>query len=171
MRRVLSTAGAALLVATVTACAPDGAGSGGVAPSPSESTPGSTQPSASDPSESDPSESEPSEAPPDADTDLEITLREVEGQGDEELAFTLWCDPVGGSLPSAATACDNLAAAPVDPFEPVPPERLCLDVIEGPGQITVTGRWDGERVDAQFSLRNSCETARFYDIARILAIA
>lgn len=176
MRRVLSTVGGVLLVATVTACGTEGTTSGATSPSPGETTPSSTQPSASDPSESDssesdPSESESSEAPSNADTALEITLREVEGQGEEELAFMLWCDPVGGDLPSATTACENLATAPVDPFEPVPPDRLCLDVIEGPGQITVTGRWDGERVDAQFSLRNSCETARFYEITRILALA
>lgn len=162
MKRLLLTLGAVLLA--LTACGSDGADPG-------------TDPSVSDPSVSDPSESDPSESDPgatnsaDPSTALSITLSKLDGQPAEESTFTLTCDPVGGDLPAAATACDNLASPNVDPFAPVPPDQLCQDVIGGPGQITVTGTWDGEAVDAQFSQRNSCETARFHDITRILAVS
>ena len=153
----------------LTACGSDGADPG---TDPSVSDPSESDPSQSEPSQSEPGESEPGEtSSADPSTDLSITLSKLEGQPAEESTFTLTCDPVGGDLPAAAAACDNLESPNVDPFAPVPPDQLCQDVIAGPGQITVTGTWDGEAVDAQFSQRNSCESARFYDITRILAVS
>jgi hypothetical protein len=168
MKRLLLTLCAALLA--LTAC-----GSEGTDP---ETDPVGTGPTESDPSESEASESEPGESDPsesmstaDPSTNLSITLSELEGSPGEESTYTLTCAPVGGDLPAGETACDNLAAPTVDPFAPVPPNQLCQDVIAGPGQITVTGTWDGETVDAQFSQRNSCEASRFHDISRILSLS
>lgn len=170
MRRVLPVGCATLVLLAATACTSPGPGSGGVVPEVSEPSPSQPQShTSSGPTVSDSGSPVPTDT--DAATSLTITLREVADTGDEPVTFTLQCDPVGGSLPVAATACENLAMVTVDPFAPVPSDRLCLDVIEGPGQITATGRWEGDAVDAQFSLRNSCETARFYEFLRILGLS
>lgn len=167
MRRLLPTLCAVLLA--LTACGSERTDPGtdpGTDPSGSGLSP--TDPTPTDPSSAGPSETTSSGNPA---TVLTITLREVEGQNGEESAFSLTCDPVGGDLPSAATACDNLASPTVDPFAPVPRDRLCQDVIDGPGQITVTGNWEDAAIDAQFSQRNSCESERFYNILRVLDLA
>lgn len=102
-------------------------------------------------------------------TSLSITMREVEGRGDRS-AFTLTCEPVGGDLPTRIAACANLAGA-ADPFAPVPATTQCLQMIEGPGLISVNGVWDGAAVKAQFSQINSCETDRFDQLLQTLGVS
>lgn len=117
----------------------------------------------------------PAEAVPVSDTrpatELTLTMREVEWSHRDASTFTLTCDPVGGNLPSAVTACANLAAdagAGVDPFAPVPSAAICSSVITGPGVITVSGSWGGTPVQAQFDQVDSCEDERFHHLLATL---
>ena len=103
-------------------------------------------------------------------TDLTITLQGIPDEGSEPVTYTLTCDPVGGDLDGADAACEALASADPDPFAPVPTSDMCLQVIEGPGEITITGTWDGTAVDALFTQRNSCESDRFDRIVSTLGI-
>jgi len=102
-------------------------------------------------------------------TDLTITMRDVDGRGAETARFTLTCDPVGGDLPTAIAACGHLAAAS-DPFAPVGQTVGCLDMIVGPGVVTVRGTFDRTPVRAQFTQVNSCENERYERILEILDV-
>lgn len=115
------------------------------------------------------------QAVPDADaevptTELSITMRDVEGRGAELATFTLTCDPVGGDLPSAIPACENLSTV-TDPFTPVATDANCLNVIEGPGLITVRGTLDGTPVHAEFTQIDSCENHRFQRFLSTLGVS
>ena len=103
-------------------------------------------------------------------TDLTISMQGIPGMDEDPATFTLTCDPVGGDLEDPEAACTALADAEADPFEPVPDDALCLQVIKGPGQITVTGTWDGDAVDAEFTRENSCESDRFDTIVSTMGL-
>ena len=103
-------------------------------------------------------------------TDLTITLQSIPGMGSEPVTYTLTCEPVGGDLDGAEAACSALADADADPFATVPPTEACLQVIKGPGEITIKGKWDGEPVDALFTQHNSCESERFDHIVSTLGL-
>lgn len=84
---------------------------------------------------------------------------------------TLTCDPVGGTHPRARRACRFLAAGAeqgADPFAPVPPDRVCAEIYGGSQTALVTGTWNGEPVDAQFSRTNGCEIARWDQVSVLL---
>lgn len=86
---------------------------------------------------------------------------------------TLTCDPTGGTHPEAAKACEFLSAGAeqgADPFAPVPPDRACAEVYGGPETATVTGVWQGQPVDAQFSRTDACQTARWDQAAPLLTV-
>jgi hypothetical protein len=57
--------------------------------------------------------------------------------------------------------------APRD-LEPVPRGRACAQVYGGPGTARVTGELRGERVSAEFDLRDACEIARWRRNAALL---
>jgi hypothetical protein len=101
-------------------------------------------------------------------TDLTITLQSIPGMGSEPVTYTLTCEPVGGDLEDADAACSALADADPDPFATVPPTEACLQVIKGPGEITIVGTWDGEAIDTVFTQHNSCESERFDRIVSTL---
>jgi len=103
-------------------------------------------------------------------TDLTITLQSIPGMGSEPVVHTLTCDPVGGDLDGADAACAALADAEPDPFAPVPETEQCLQVMKGPGEITVVGAWDGVDLDAVFTRHNSCESDRFERLVSMLGI-
>lgn len=86
------------------------------------------------------------------------------------MTYTLTCDPVGGDLDGADAACSTLADATPDPFVTVPPTEVCLDVIKGPGEISITGTWDGDPIDTVFNQHNSCESERFDRIVSTLGL-
>ncbi|WP_460357480.1 SSI family serine proteinase inhibitor [Actinoallomurus acanthiterrae] len=95
-------------------------------------------------------------------TRLTITVRE--SQTSQPKTHTLTCDPVGGDLPKAKEACAALATAGVagkDPFAPTPKNVMCTQIYGGPETATVTGTWNGKKVDSTFSRKNGCEIKRW----------
>jgi hypothetical protein len=92
-------------------------------------------------------------------TTLTITL--VSDEGVDPEAYTLECDPPGGDHPQAAEACKALDAAGVDVFEPVAKDQMCTQLYGGPQTATVTGTYEGEKVDAAFNRTNGCEVDRW----------
>lgn len=99
-----------------------------------------------------------------ASTSLQITVW-PKGDGAKHV-WTLRCDPVGGTLPRRAAACDKLAAM-ARPFRPVPPDAVCTQVFGGPQRALVAGTLRGRRVRARFARNDGCEIAR-WDRVRFL---
>lgn len=79
----------------------------------------------------------------------------------EPTTMSLTCDPVGGDHPQAEQACDALASAGADVFEPVPADQACTMIFGGPQTATVQGTLDGADVDATFTRENGCEIDRW----------
>jgi hypothetical protein len=95
-------------------------------------------------------------------TELVITVW-PQGQG-RPRRWTLTCDPAGGSLPSPRAACSRLNRAAL---RPLPRDTICTQIYGGPQRARVTGRIDGEPIDARFSRSNGCEIHR-WDSVRYL---
>jgi hypothetical protein len=91
-----------------------------------------------------------------ADLRIEISIR---GSEAPTKVWTLHCPP-GGTLPDAATACSKLAEVK-DPFAPVPKGTACTQIYGGPEIADVSGTFDGNHVDTQFSRGNGCELERW----------
>jgi hypothetical protein len=95
-----------------------------------------------------------------ASTSLNITVW-PNGQGDPpRRAYTLRCNPVGGTLPQRATACAKLARM-ARPFAPTPKGLACTQIYGGPQEALVTGRLRGFPVRARFSRKDGCEISRW----------
>ncbi|MCO6007404.1 SSI family serine proteinase inhibitor [Actinoallomurus purpureus] len=136
-------------------------GDGSATASPSE---GSTTPTSSSPGTPAPTTSPtaPGQTGSAAKTRLNITERA--SQTSQPKTWTLTCDPVGGDLPKAKEACAALAAAAAagkDPFAPTPKDQMCTQIYGGPETATVTGTWNGKKIDTTFSRRNGCEIKRW----------
>lgn len=95
-------------------------------------------------------------------TELAITVW-PQGKG-RSRQWTLRCDPVGGSLPNAATACAQLNA---EALRPLPRDTICTQIYGGPQRARVRGMVDGRAVAAGFSRSNGCEIHR-WDSVRFL---
>jgi Subtilisin inhibitor-like len=93
---------------------------------------------------------------PTADLQIEISIR---GSEAPTKVWTLHCPP-GGTLPDAETACSKLAEVK-DPFAPVPKGTACTQIYGGPEIAHVSGTFDGDRVDTQFSRGDGCELERW----------
>ena len=98
-------------------------------------------------------------------TSLHITVWPL-GPSGAARAWTLRCDPVGGTLPSRASACGRLATIR-RPFRPVPADAACAQIYGGPQTALVTGRLRGASVRATFNRRDGCEIGR-WDRVRFL---
>lgn len=79
---------------------------------------------------------------------------------DPVLAWTLRCEPAGGTLPRAGDACRRLAAMK-RPFAPPAKDALCTEVYGGPQQALVTGSYGRARVWVRLALRDGCEISRW----------
>jgi Subtilisin inhibitor-like len=97
-----------------------------------------------------------------AGTNLVVTVW-PQGQG-RSRRWTLTCDPAGGSLPRPRAACSRLTRAAL---RPLPLDTICTQIYGGPQRARVTGRIDGEPIDARFSRSNGCEIHR-WDSVRYL---
>ncbi|MEH3033424.1 MAG: hypothetical protein PGN07_05130 [Aeromicrobium erythreum] len=93
-------------------------------------------------------------------TSLTISVTPREGADAREA--TLSCP--GGD----AQACEELARLDRTVFEPVPKDQVCTMILAGPQTATITGRVDGERLDASFSRANGCEEARWQQLLPLL---
>lgn len=88
-----------------------------------------------------------------------------DGQASE--VYTLRCAPARGTVPKPAVACRTLARL-ANPFAPVPPQTICSEIALGPQEATVRGLLRGRAVDARFTVRNSCEIARWRRVAAVV---
>ena len=66
-------------------------------------------------------------------------------------------------MPDAAAACQKLVQVK-DPFAPVPGGTACTQIYGGPGIADVSGTFDGQSVDTQFSRGNGCEIERWKQV-------
>ena len=90
-----------------------------------------------------------------------LTISVVADRGADATVMKLTCDPAGGDHPNAEAACAKLAEAGAAIFEPVPTDRACTMIFGGPQTATITGTYQGEKVDAAFSRTNGCELDRW----------
>jgi hypothetical protein len=103
---------------------------------------------------------------PEPQTELTVELDSGDGAAADE--WTLTCDPAGGTHPDTEAACATLAELDPEVFEPVPADAACTMIHGGPQTATVTGQWNGEPVEAQFSRENGCEIDRWDQAAPVL---
>ncbi|MET0468554.1 MAG: SSI family serine proteinase inhibitor [Aeromicrobium sp.] len=99
------------------------------------------------------------DAPAGDTTSLTIVVTPAEGA--ETSTYELTCDPAGGDHPQPQQACDAVAQAGADIFDPVPADQSCTQVYGGPQVATVTGTYEGKDVDATFSRDDGCEIDRW----------
>ena len=99
-----------------------------------------------------------------------LTIQVTPAPGSTARHWTLQCGPAGGSLPGAATACTAITHA-TDPFGPVPRGTMCSMIYSGPQTATVHGTWNGKTVDASYSRKNGCQTARWNKLAALFPAA
>ncbi|MEJ7635146.1 SSI family serine proteinase inhibitor [Aeromicrobium sp.] len=90
-----------------------------------------------------------------------LTITVITDEGADPQTYELTCDPAGGDHPQPAEACKALDRAGADVFEPVSEDQACTQLFGGPQTATVTGTFDGDKVDAAFSRANGCEVDRW----------
>lgn len=98
--------------------------------------------------------------PPDAKpakADLTISFKKSTSSSPQEWKLT--CDPPGGNHPDAKAACAALAKN-AKPFAPAA-KSPCTFIYGGPETATVTGTWQGQKIDTTFSRKNGCEIDRW----------
>lgn len=98
---------------------------------------------------------------------LKVTLTDTGHDG----TYDLYCHPVGGTLPHAKAACEQLDRQTQwgkDLFAPVPPASDCTMIYGGPERAHVTGNWAGRPVNADFNRVNGCEISRWNKFSRLL---
>jgi hypothetical protein len=100
-----------------------------------------------------------------AETDLRVTVW-PQGPSGPSRSWTLRCEPVGGTLPSARRVCAALSRLDA-PFRPVPRDAMCTQQYGGPAEALVRGTYRGRRVWARFHRRDGCHIAR-WDRVRFL---
>jgi hypothetical protein len=101
-------------------------------------------------------------------TSLQVTVRDSAGAAPK--VWTLTCDPPGGTHPQASAACAQLSAAKDDPFAPTPKGMACSMIYGGDQKATVTGTFEGRRVDTSFGRADGCEVARWGAVSALLVI-
>jgi len=93
--------------------------------------------------------------------------REAEAPRGSSLSVTVLPEGPGGPEEIRTTVC------PADPgcdapLAPTSPSTACTEIYGGPATATVTGERNGREVDAEFSLSNGCEIARWEDASALL---
>jgi hypothetical protein len=81
-----------------------------------------------------------------------------------ELTVTVWPEGRDGPERTRTVACPGARACgglSVEKLAPVPRTTPCTAIYGGPAVARVTGTLRGERVDAEFSLEDGCEIARW----------
>lgn len=85
-------------------------------------------------------------------------------------SYTLFCNPVGGTLPHRAAACRQLGRLKA-PFAPTPQNVACSEIYGGPQKAVVVGRFRGRSVRATFNRRDGCEIERWNRVAFLFPAA
>jgi predicted small secreted protein len=101
-------------------------------------------------------------------TSLQVTVRDSAGAA--PTVWTLTCDPPGGTHPQSSAACAQLSAAKSDPFAPTPKGMMCSMIYGGDQKATVTGTFEGRRVDTSFGRADGCAVARWSAVSALLVI-
>ena len=94
---------------------------------------------------------------PTADLQISISIR---GSEAPTKMWTLRCPDASGTFPAPAQACRKLGEVK-DPFAPVPKGTACTQIYGGPEIADVSGTYNGEAVDTQFSRGNGCDIERW----------
>lgn len=95
-----------------------------------------------------------------------LTITVLPGNGGAARHHTLRCGPVGGTLPTSARACAQLATLSA-PFAPVPAGMMCTQIYGGPQVAHVKGTFRGHKVQATFNRRGGCEIARWNRVSAL----
>jgi hypothetical protein len=82
--------------------------------------------------------------------------------------WTLTCEPAGGTHPDPALACGVLGASGVKALPEPNAGQACTEQYGGPQKARLTGTWRGKPVDAQLSLENGCQIARWEALLGLL---
>lgn len=99
-----------------------------------------------------------------ASTSLHVTVW-PNGQGHApKRAYTLRCDPIGGTLPRPVAACRQLARLKT-PFARTPESVACTQIYGGPQEAVVMGTFRRRLIRATFNRRDGCEIARWNRVA------
>ncbi len=97
-----------------------------------------------------------------------LMIRVTPAPGATARRWTLTCgSAAGGTLPHPEAACAVLAHAQ-HPFALAPRGIMCSMIGSGPQTASIAGTWQGERVAANFSREDGCQTARWYKIWKVL---
>ena len=99
---------------------------------------------------------------------LTITVWPDERRPGTSRTWTLRCDPAGGTLRGARTACSRLARLGADAFAPTPPGSACTQIYGGPQLAFVRGSLGTRRVWTKLRRRDGCEIARWNRVAFLL---
>lgn len=99
----------------------------------------------------------------------QLAVRVDLGPGKGLLSYSLTCDPAGGDHPEPAAACRSLRRLE-DPFAPVPADAVCTQVYGGPQTASVTGTFEGQRVDARLSRTDGCQISRWDEHGALLVV-
>ncbi len=99
-------------------------------------------------------------APAQAADDLRVTYWAQGRNRGAPSRWTLRCDPAGGTLPRAGTACTRLDRMRA-PFAPLDKNSICTEIYGGPQEAVVVGTYEGRRIWIRLARRNGCEIARF----------
>jgi hypothetical protein len=97
----------------------------------------------------------------------DLTIVVDDGAG-HTTTWHLTCSPAGGTHPDPARACAVLAEHGRTALPPVPPGRMCTQMVSGSQTARITGSWEGTAVDARLSQINGCETARWRALLGLL---
>ncbi|GAA3725723.1 subtilase-type protease inhibitor [Salinactinospora qingdaonensis] len=83
--------------------------------------------------------------------------------GERTYQQTLTCSGAPERDPAACSAlADSVRGERAgSPFDEVPPGAICTDTSYGPERATITGVWNGQRIDTELSRQGSCEEARW----------
>ncbi len=101
------------------------------------------------------------EAGPDTALSIEVT-------DGSPSTWQLTCDPAGGDHPEAEAACAALAENGEQAIAPTPTDSVCTQIFGGEQTAAITGRWQGETVEATFSRQNGCEISRWDALTPLL---
>ena len=92
-------------------------------------------------------------------TSLQITVW-PKGLDGQRKAWTLRCDPVGGTLPRKAEACRKLGGLK-RAFAGIPKDEVCTMIYGGPARARVTGVFQGRRIWTTFKREDGCHIGRW----------
>jgi hypothetical protein len=105
-----------------------------------------------------------------------VAVLTLAGCGDDEqretaappTELTVTVHPKGDSGPADERTITDAGGLTAQDFKPVPDDQACTEIFGGPATAIVSGRLDGAIIDAQFSLNNGCEIARWKTAAPVL---